>query len=336
MKLGATMMKTGSSLRLTRSFSKDLSSKPQSPNPELRVFVRKRKIKIEETQLENSIKTEPFESLIDIEDFAYKKPIGSTKRLPKPKLVAKSEPPLNWVEVLEGIRKMRASEIAPVDTMGCEKAGSEIELPKNRRFVSLIGAFLSSQTKDAVNHGAVQRLIEHGLVTAEAVDQTDEETIKKLIYPVGFYLRKAANMKKIAKILLEKYGGEIPSTLEGLLLLPGVGPKMAHLVMHIAWNNVQGICVDTHVHRISNRLKWVRNTSTPEGTREALELWLPKEEWVPINPLLVGFGQTICTPLRPKCGMCSINHLCPAAFKEAISNSPSTSRKAKKYSKESS
>ncbi|KAL5727154.1 DNA-(apurinic or apyrimidinic site) lyase [Ranunculus cassubicifolius] len=320
MKLGATMMKTGSSLRLTRSLSKEFSSKPQSSKPEskpeLPFIVRKKRIKIGETQTAKSVKTEACEAPLDIEDLAYKKP--------------KSEPPSNWVEVLEGIREMTAS------TMGSERAGNEIESPKSRRFVSLIGSFLSSQTKEAVNRSAVQRLIEHGLVTAEAVDQTDEETIKKLIYPVGFYVRKAANMKKIAKICLEKYGGEIPSTLEGLLLLPGVGPKIAHLVMQMAWNNVQGICVDTHVHRISNRLKWVRDTSTPEGTREALELWLPKEEWVPINRLLVLFGQTICTPLRPKCGMCSINHLCPAAFKEAISNSPSTSRKLKKYSKLSS
>jgi len=103
---------------------------------------------------------------------------------------------------------------------------------------------------------------------------------------------------------------------------------MAHLVMSIAWKNTQGICVDTHVHRISNRLGWVfregtkQKTTTPEQTRMSLEKWLPKDEWEPINPLLVGFGQTICTPLRPKCDMCGINNLCPSAFKESSSPNP--------------
>ena len=144
---------------------------------------------------------------------------------------------------------------------------------------------------------------------------------------MGFYTRKASNLKKVAKICLSKYNGDIPSSLEELLLLPGIGPKMAHLVMNVAWENVQGICVDTHVHRISNRLEWVsrpgtkQKTRTPEETRESLQLWLPKEEWVPINPLLVGFGQTICTPLRPRCAICTVSDLCPSAFKEAASPS---------------
>ncbi|KAL5130096.1 Endonuclease III 1, chloroplastic [Glycine soja] len=128
---------------------------------------------------------------------------------------------------------------------------------------------------------------------------------------------------------------DIPSSIEQLLLLPGIGPKMAHLVMNVGWNNVQGICVDTHVHHICNHLGWVsrlgtkQKTSTPEETREALQRWLPKEEWVPINPLLVGFGQPICTPLRPRCGECSISELCPSAFKEISYSSPSS--KSKKY-----
>lgn len=142
-------------------------------------------------------------------------------------------------------------------------------------------------------------------------------------------------MKKVAEVCLEKYGGDIPTTLDGLLSLPGIGPKMAHLVMNVGWNNVQGICVDTHVHRICNRLGWVsrpgtrQETLTPEETRVSLQMWLPKEEWVQINPLLVGFGQTVCTPLRPKCGGCAVNKLCPSAFKET---SKATS-KAKKKSK---
>ncbi|KAJ1424442.1 HhH-GPD domain [Sesbania bispinosa] len=175
--------------------------------------------------------------------------------------------------------------------------------------------------------GATQRLRQNGLLTADAINKADEETIKKLIYPVGFYTRKASNLKKVAHICLMKYNGDIPGSIEELLLLPGVGPKIAHLVMIVGWNNVQGICVDTHVHRICNRLGWVsrsgtkQKTLTPEETRKALQLWLPREEWVPINPLLVGFGRTICTPLRPHCGVCGVSRFCPSAFKETSSPS---------------
>ncbi|KAG6417015.1 hypothetical protein SASPL_124456 [Salvia splendens] len=181
--------------------------------------------------------------------------------------------------------------------------------------------------------GAIQRLLQNDLLSAEAINKADEGAIKELIHPVGFYSRKACNMKKVAKICLDKYDGDIPSTLEELLELPGIGPKMAHLVMNVGWNNVQGICVDTHVHRICNRLGWVsrpgtkQKTSTPEQTRESLQLWLPKEEWVPINPLLVGFGQTVCTPLRPRCGICKISDYCPSAFKETPSPASTPTKK---------
>ncbi|CAH9108880.1 unnamed protein product [Cuscuta europaea] len=203
---------------------------------------------------------------------------------------------------------------------------------KERRFAVLASSLLSSQTKDNITHGAIQRLLQNCLLTADAIDKADEATIKSLIYPVGFYTRKASNLKKIAKICLSKYDGDIPTTLDELILLPGIGPKMAHLVMNVGWNNVQGICVDTHVHRICNRLGWVsrtgtkQKTRTPEETRKSLQLWLPKEEWDPINPLLVGFGQTVCTPLRPRCGICTIRDMCPA-FKETQALSPSSWRK---------
>ncbi|KAF2300196.1 hypothetical protein GH714_010593 [Hevea brasiliensis] len=233
--------------------------------------------------------------LPDIEDFAYEKADRSAHS-GKSKLIA-DVLPMN-TEI--------ASSIRPIDPSFTQK-----------------GLFWST--------GAIQRLHQNGLLTADAIDVADETTIKDLIYPVGFYTRKASNLKKIAKICLIKYDGDIPSSLEDLLTLPGIGPKMAHLVMNIAWNNVQGICVDTHVHRICNRLGWVsrpstnQKTSTPEETRTSLQLWLPKEEWVPINPLLVGFGQTICTPLRPRCGMCSISEFCPSAFKET--SSPTSKKK---------
>ena len=118
--------------------------------------------------------------------------------------------------------------------------------------------------------------------------------------------------------MVDKYEGDIPKTLEELCALPGVGPKMAHLAMQCAWGETVGIGVDVHVHRISNRLRWV-NTSkkTPEHTRVELESWLPESYWRPINQLLVGFGQTICTPLRPRCDECTLSQLelCPSASK---------------------
>ncbi|KAK8663366.1 hypothetical protein V6N13_083188 [Hibiscus sabdariffa] len=362
-KSNCTMPKTGFSVK---TFSSSSSSSHHNPNPgsgltnnasssEVRVYTRKQRVKktvdvAKENNTEAENKNHNRCGLPDIEEFAYKK-VDVPARSGKSKstcdelnvgvditspIGTRGKVPANWDKVLEGIRKMRSLEDAPVDTMGCEKAGSVLP-PKERRFAVLISSLLSSQTKDHVTHGAIQRLGQNCLLTPGAIDKADEATIKDLIYPVGFYTRKATNMKKIAKICLTKYDGDIPRSLEELLLLPGIGPKMAHLVMNIAWNDVQGICVDTHVHRISNRLGWVSRPGTkqktlfPEETRVALQQWLPKEEWVPINPLLVGFGQTICTPLRPRCDICSISEFCPSAFKEA--SSPSSKVKKSGVSK---
>ncbi|CAA7396446.1 unnamed protein product [Spirodela intermedia] len=281
--------------------------------------------------------------LPDIEEFEYK---TKANKVPRQKQtiqthmsrekevlspVSAVDPPANWKEVLEGIRKMRSSEDAPVDSMGCEKAGSFLP-PKERRFGVLVSSLLSSQTKEKLTRGkvpsAIQRLSQVGLLVPDAIVKVNEVTLSNIIYPVGFYSRKAQYLKKVAEICLEKYEGDIPRSLEGLLSLPGIGPKMAHLVMHVGWNDVQGICVDTHVHRICNRLGWVskpgsnRKTSTPEETRVSLQTWLPKDEWVVINPLLVGFGRTICTPLRPHCEDCRVSNRCPSAFREtAVSTS---------------
>uniref|UniRef100_A0A0D3B4E3 Endonuclease III homolog n=1 Tax=Brassica oleracea var. oleracea TaxID=109376 RepID=A0A0D3B4E3_BRAOL len=349
------------SVRIQHSRSED--SDPETANgasgsSETLVYTRKKRLKQEALEpLEK--KSQQLCGLPDIEEFAFKKNTRSSKRsttetnisvasastagmstetiITPTSTKTAGSPPENWVQVLEGIRQMRSSGDAPVDSMGCDKAGSFLP-PLERRFAVLLGSLLSSQTKDQVNNAAIHRLHQNGLLTPEAIDKADESTIKELIYPVGFYARKATYMKKVAKICLEKYNGDIPSSLDDLLALPGIGPKMAHLILHIAWNDVQGICVDTHVHRICNRLGWVsrpatkQKTSSPEETRVALQQWLPKEEWVAINPLLVGFGQTICTPLRPRCQACSVAKLCPAAFKEA--SSPSSKLKKSKQSKE--
>ncbi|XP_009118569.1 endonuclease III homolog 2, chloroplastic isoform X1 [Brassica rapa] len=330
------------SLTLPSDSNSNSNSNSESANgasgSETRVSPLRRKRLKQEVLDSSSSHKEMCGVLPDIEDLSYKKTNVSPRTSKLNSYVKSTEastsasssirtagkPPENWEKVLEGIRKMSSPEEATVDPVNCDRTGSFLP-PKERRFYVLIGTLLSSQTKDHVTGAAVERLRLNGLLTPEAIDKADESTIKELIYPVGFYTRKATNVKKVAKICLTKYEGDIPRSLEELLSLPGVGPKIAHLVLHIAWNDVQGICVDTHVHRICNRLGWVtkpgtkQKTSSPEETRVALQQWLPKEEWVAINFLLVGFGQKICTPLRPRCGVCSISELCPSAFKETPS-----------------
>ncbi|KAM4632036.1 endonuclease III-like protein 1 isoform 3-T3 [Discoglossus pictus] len=132
---------------------------------------------------------------------------------------------------------------------------------------------------------------------------------------------KVKYIKQTTEILREQYGGDIPNNVPDLVKLPGVGPKMAHLVMDIAWNNVSGIGVDTHVHRISNRLKWVKKeTKAPEETRVALEDWMPRDLWSEINWLLVGFGQQICLPVSPRCSECLNRDICAGGKKKGKSN----------------
>lgn len=226
------------------------------------------------------------------------------------------ETPKDWLKQLVNIRKVRQKYPAPVDTMGCDQASQSKSISdKDKRFHCLVSLMLSSQTKDPITWAALQRLRDNGLGNVESMKDATEKDIEDLIYPAGFYKRKAIYLKKTAQILHEQYGGEIPDSVEDLCKLPGVGPKMAHLCMSSAWDEVSGIGVDVHVHRISARLGWVPKTGvkTPEDTRKALESWLPKDYWREINHLLVGFGQTICTPLRPKCDQCFNNNHCPSS-----------------------
>lgn len=150
---------------------------------------------------------------------------------------------------------------------------------------------------------------------ASAEVQELEDRIK----PVGFYRTKAKHIKQSSQMLIDDFDGEVPNDLTSLLKLPGVGKKMANIALAECFDNVVGIGVDVHVHRISNRLNWTsKQTKTPEETEKELEGWLPREIWREVNLLLVGFGQQICTPKSPHCGDClnSSNKLCPYAFKE--------------------
>ncbi|KAI2668109.1 Endonuclease III-like protein 1 [Labeo rohita] len=225
--------------------------------------------------------------------------------------------PRDWRTQLSFIREMRSKRDAPVDQMGAEKCYDTEAPPEVRRYQVLISLMLSSQTKDHVTAGAMQRLREREL-SVDAVLKMDDETLGKLIYPVGFWRTKVKYIKQATALIQQEFGGDIPDTLEGLMRLPGVGPKMAHLAMDIAWNRVSGIGVDTHVHRISNRLGWTKKeTKTPEETRRALEEWLPRNLWSEINWLLVGFGQQVCLPVAPLCSMCLNQHTCPSAHRSS-------------------
>eukprot|EP00668_Euglena_longa_P002527 GGOE01002948.1.p1 GENE.GGOE01002948.1~~GGOE01002948.1.p1 ORF type:complete len:284 (-),score=53.56 GGOE01002948.1:182-928(-) len=223
--------------------------------------------------------------------------------------------PANFKRVWTLIEGMRKATVAPVDTMGCERlADEEVDEP-TRRYQHLVSLMLSAQTRDEMTSAVMGRLKQHGLTVLNIL-QTSESQLTQLLYGVSFHNRKAKFIKQATQTLQDKFQGDTPSSLADVLKLPGVGPKMAHLFMQVAWGKVDGIGVDVHVHRISGRLGWVdaERCTTPEHTRRALEAWLPVQYWRPVNALLVGFGQTICRPVNPLCGQCTVNRLCPAAF----------------------
>lgn len=232
--------------------------------------------------------------------------------------------PANWREFLTNLRDMRSNMEAPVDTMGCDKSPDTEASPEVFRYQSLISLMLSSQTKDQVTFAAMGRLRARGLTVDNVLAITEEE-LGELIKPVGFWKTKAKYIKKTTQILKDQYNSDIPDTAEKMCKLIGVGPKMAHICMKVAWNKVSGIGVDTHVHRISNRIGWVKKpTTTPEDTRKALESWLPFELWSEVNNLMVGFGQTICAPISPSCNECLNRHICPYTGKVRKSPNPKT------------
>ncbi|KAK4053685.1 alpha,alpha-trehalase nth1 [Microbotryomycetes sp. JL201] len=278
---------------------------------------------------------------IELDDVASKtsrkrKPTPSPRK-PKPhieKLDVPHPDPLKWREQYEMIQKMRENIVAPVDTMGCEQGGRERnETPpsdKDNRLSILVSLMLSSQTKDPVTHQAVQNLrnqLPGGLTLEALIDATPEE-IDACICKVGFHNIKTMNLKKLAIRLRDEHGGDVPADLHSLLAINGVGPKMAYLYLQAIGINA-GIGVDTHVHRITNRLGWHKpQTNTAEQTRLNLESWLPKALHPKINHMLVGFGQMICKPIGPRCDLCSLAQaprLCPSASRSTKNMKKSSS-----------
>ncbi|KAK3491495.1 hypothetical protein B0T13DRAFT_76885 [Neurospora crassa] len=247
----------------------------------------------------------------------------------------KVEPPSDWEEVYNLVKEMRISgpaANAAVDSMGCERLASNNASARDRRFHTLVALMLSSQTKDTVNAEAMLRLKKELPPHAEGAEPglnlenmlaVEPAVLNELIGKVGFHNNKTRYLKQAAEILRDRYNSDIPDTIEGLMSLPGVGPKMAHLCMSAdnGWNRVEGIGVDVHVHRITNLWGWQNPpTKTPEETRLALQSWLPRDKWKEINWLLVGFGQSVCLPVGRKCGDCELGlrGLCKAAERKKV------------------
>lgn len=200
-----------------------------------------------------------------------------------------------------------------VETLRREVRNLEVpivtEISRKRRdpFDVLVSTILSLRTKDQVTREASRRLLAVAGTPAELVALPEEE-ISKLIFPVGFYRTKARTLRQLGRDLLDKYGGKVPDDLDELLKIKGVGRKTANLVVTLGFGK-PGICVDTHVHRVSNRLGYV-DTKTPEQTEAALRKKLPKEYWIEYNDLLVTWGQNICRPISPFCSKCAIEPYC--------------------------
>jgi endonuclease III len=176
-------------------------------------------------------------------------------------------------------------------------------------FQVLIATLLSARTQDATTLAASTRLFNRARTPA-AMARLGISEIERLIYPVSFYRNKARFVKAACEKIVSNFGGKVPATLEEMVSLPGVGRKTANLVMILAYKGQEHICVDTHVHRISNRLGWVK-TRIPGETEQALYRATGNRWWPLINRYLVTWGQNVCRPVYPRCGDCEIAHLCP-------------------------
>ena len=195
--------------------------------------------------------------------------------------------------------EMRKFGLPPVSAMAEEDVVDAFKI--------LVSTIISARTKDEVTGPAAERLFALA-DSPEEMLRLPEGKIEKAIFPAGFYRTKARAIRKSSKELVERFGSRVPDTIEELLTLPGVGRKTANLVVTLAHNKA-GICVDTHVHRITNRWGYVK-TKTPRETEEALRAKLPKKHWIAINTILVMHGQNICKPVSPLCSRCPVFRYC--------------------------
>ncbi|HXW07968.1 MAG TPA: endonuclease III [Vicinamibacterales bacterium] len=204
------------------------------------------------------------------------------------------------------VMRRLAKAIDGLDEPAVEKIAEE---QQEDPFQVLIATMLSAQTRDAVTAAASRRLFRVAR-TPRSMARLDVREIERLIYPVSFYRHKAVHVKQTCEQILARFGGHVPDRMEDLLMLPGVGRKTANLVLILAHRSRQNICVDTHVHRIANRLGWVA-TRTPDETEHGLYRVAHRRWWPILNLYLVTWGQNVCRPVYPLCRSCALADLCP-------------------------
>lgn len=190
--------------------------------------------------------------------------------------------------------------ILPSVSLIAEKHGNPFQV--------LIATIISLRTKDAVTLSSSESLFARAKTPYNMLELSEEE-IQELIYPAGFYKTKAKTIRSISQQLIDEYGGVVPNNQEELMKLPGVGIKTANLTLNLGFG-IEAICVDCHVHQIANRLGWIA-TKTPEESEKALMEVMPKRFWIPLNELLVRYGQVICTSVSPFCSKCPEEATCP-------------------------
>jgi endonuclease-3 len=210
------------------------------------------------------------------------------------------------VKNVEPIMRALARAIDGLELPAVEKISATQE---ENPFQVLIATLLSARTQDATTLAASTRLF-RAARTPRTMAALPVKRIERLIYPVSFYRHKARHVKAASRMLVERFDGRVPTRMDDLLTLPGVGRKTANLVLILAFKSSDNICVDTHVHRISNRLGWVR-TGTPDETELALYASIARRWWPYVNLYLVTWGQNVCRPLYPRCGECVIRQYCP-------------------------
>jgi len=214
---------------------------------------------------------------------------------------------------VEWVMRGMARAITGLELPAVEKIAEEA---REDAFRVLIATVLSARTQDATTAAASERLFRKA-PDARRMAALPVPAIAKLIYPVSFYRTKARHVKATCRALLWRFGGRVPGTMDELLTLPGVGRKTANLVLILGFKSLRNICVDIHVHRISNRLGWVR-TKTPEQTEQALYERVPARWWPYLNLYLVTWGQHVCRPTHPRCTECAVAGRCPRVGVTAV------------------
>ena len=208
---------------------------------------------------------------------------------------------MNYIEILDEIENVIEGE-AHLD---------QLAKKRNDPFKILISTILSARTRDSSTEEVTRKLFSR-FKTPQDISNANIEILEELVHKSGFYKVKAARIKEVSRIISEDYIGEVPTDFDELISLPGVGAKTANCVLVYAFN-IPAIPVDTHVHRIPNRLGWIKTTK-PEQTEKKLKEIIPKSQWIRVNRLFVRFGQEICLPIHPKCDSCPLNATCPKDF----------------------